>query len=123
MKWSVALFLFVSVFASGLPLCRRAAAADLAPQKLAIVNVSFIFENYTKVPDQQRKIDETHKAEENTLQQRFKELAQRNKDLDQFMNKLIENKEQSENMPKLMVNLMEKVCLLLSIKKTKNDEK
>jgi hypothetical protein len=47
---------------------------------------------------------------------------QRNK-LMLYMNKLIENKEQSENMPKLMVNLMEKVCLLLSIKKTKNDEK
>ena len=86
MKLSVALFLLVSVLVSGLPLCRHASAADLAPQKLAIVNVSFIFENYTKVPDLQRKIDETHKGEENTLQQRFKELAQRNKDLDQFMN-------------------------------------
>ena len=78
-----------TVLAAGVLLSTPAAAAadgPLAPQKLAIVNVSFIFENYIKVPDLQRKIDETHKGEENTLQQRFKELNQRNKDLDQFMN-------------------------------------
>lgn len=70
-----------------LALSAVAVAADgAAPQRLAIVNVSFIFENYMKVPDLQRKIDETHKGEENTLQQRFKDLSQRNKDLDQFMN-------------------------------------
>jgi Skp family chaperone for outer membrane proteins len=58
--------------------------ANSGPQKLAVVNVSFIFENYIKVPDLQRKIDETHKGEENELQQQFKALAQRNKDLEQF---------------------------------------
>ena len=59
-------------------------AGARGPQRLAVVNVSFIFENYIKVPDLQRKIDETHKGEENELQQQFKALAQRNKDLEQF---------------------------------------
>lgn len=88
MKLSVASLLSVVALLLGLQYTSTAAAADgdRPPQKLAIVNVSFIFENYVKVPDLQRKIDETHKSEENTLQQRFKELAQRNKDLDQFMN-------------------------------------
>jgi Skp family chaperone for outer membrane proteins len=77
----------VSIFVASLALAAVASAAEpdaRGPQKLAVVNVSFIFENYLKVPDLQRKIDETHKGEENELQQQFKALAQRNKDLEQF---------------------------------------
>ena len=60
-------------------------AAEFATQKLAIVNVSYVFENYKKVSDLQRKIEEDFKTEESKLQQQFKELAQQNKDLDYVM--------------------------------------
>src|SRR5690242_995422 len=81
-----------------------AVAADPAPQKLAIVNVSYIFENFKKVADLQRTIDEQFKLEEGRLQLEFKELAQRNKQLDEFMNK--------ENMDSVDPVIFEKIQAL-----------
>src|SRR5579862_480770 len=62
-------------------------AATPAPQKLAIVNVSYIFENFKKVSDLQRTIDEKFKLDEGKLQLKFKDLSQRNKELDPYLNK------------------------------------
>ena len=59
-------------------------AAEAPPQKLAVVNVSFIFEKYTKVPDVQRRIDEKFKPELDKLQQRYKQLAEQNKEIEKF---------------------------------------
>jgi Skp family chaperone for outer membrane proteins len=63
------------------------AAGAPAPQRLASVNVSYIFENYKKVTDLQRTIDEKFKLDDGKLQLKFKELTQRNKELDPYLNK------------------------------------
>ena len=75
----------LSMFAASLAGEARAAAPSPAPQKLAIVNVSFIFEKYDKVSDLQRKIDADFKLQDEALQLRIKKLADRNKKLDEFV--------------------------------------
>jgi Skp family chaperone for outer membrane proteins len=61
----------------------RVEAAN-AEQRLAVVNVSFVFEKYTKVPDIQRRIDDRYKAQKDELTQRAGELQKRNKDMSQM---------------------------------------
>jgi Skp family chaperone for outer membrane proteins len=53
-------------------------------QRMAVVNVSYIFEKYKKVYDVQRRIDGSHEAEKNSLTLRIKDLTARNKELQQF---------------------------------------
>jgi Skp family chaperone for outer membrane proteins len=62
-----------------------AATAD-SEQRLAVVNVSFIFENYKKVPEVQRKIDGQYDPERKALQQRVEELQKRQKEIDEYFN-------------------------------------
>ncbi len=50
-------------------------------QKLAVVNVSFVFEKYAKVADVQRKIDAVHDAKKKELEIRGRELQDMNKRL------------------------------------------
>ncbi|HEY3323589.1 MAG TPA: OmpH family outer membrane protein [Planctomycetota bacterium] len=52
-------------------------------QRLAIVNVSMVFEKYDKVSDVQRQIDGKHTAKKDDLSKRGAELSRRNKDLEQ----------------------------------------
>jgi Skp family chaperone for outer membrane proteins len=68
--------------------CVIAPAAELAAeeQSLALVNVSFVFEKYDKVPDIQRRMDEVYKARKAELQQRAQDLVRRSKDLEQNFN-------------------------------------
>ena len=53
-------------------------------QRLAVVNVSLVFEKYSKVPDVQRRIDDKFKAMKDELSQRATELERRNKDVAQL---------------------------------------
>jgi Skp family chaperone for outer membrane proteins len=53
-------------------------------QKLAVVNVSFIFEKYSKVPDIQRTIDAKFKPSLDELKAREKSLSEKNKELEKF---------------------------------------
>lgn len=57
-------------------------AACTAEQKIAVVNVSKVFENYQKVPDIQRRIDKIHEARKDELTARGKELGERNRQLE-----------------------------------------
>jgi Skp family chaperone for outer membrane proteins len=77
------------------------AGEGLPAQKLAVVNVSFIFEKYQKVPDVQRRIDEKFKAELDKLQQRYKELADQNKEIDKFASDANASEEVFERIQKL----------------------
>ena len=63
-----------------------AAAAEDADQKLAVVNVSLVFEKYEKVPDVQRRIDAKYKSQKDDLQKRADDLSKRNKELEQYFN-------------------------------------
>ncbi|MCY3021881.1 MAG: OmpH family outer membrane protein [Planctomycetota bacterium] len=56
-------------------------------QKLAVVNVSAVFEKYGKVAEVQRQIDAKHKEQKDELQQRATELSKRNKELDELYDK------------------------------------
>ena len=56
------------------------------PQKLALVNVSLVFEKYDKVPDVQRAIDSKHQAQKDELQKRAQELLERNRELESMYN-------------------------------------
>jgi len=70
-----ALVLSVAAMAAGVP--------EKADQRLAVVNVSFIFENYKKVPDVQRNIDARYENQRKNLQQRSEELLKRRKEIEQ----------------------------------------
>lgn len=61
--------------------CAAALAGDA--QKLAVVNVSFVFEKYLLVPDVQRRIDAQHEARKKELEQRGKELADFNRQMEE----------------------------------------
>jgi Skp family chaperone for outer membrane proteins len=61
-----------------------AATAVEGDQHLAVVNVSYIFENYKKVPEVQRKIDGQYDPERKALQKRVEELQKRQKEIDEF---------------------------------------
>lgn len=63
-----------------------ASAAGEAEQRLALVNVSLVFERYNKVPDVQRGIDAKYKAQQDELQQRATDLVKRNKELEGLFN-------------------------------------
>ena len=62
-------------------LCGLGASPELQaaekPQKLAIVNVSFVFEKYAKVADVERRIESKFKAQEEQLKEREQKLANR----------------------------------------------
>ncbi|HYF51776.1 MAG TPA: OmpH family outer membrane protein [Planctomycetota bacterium] len=60
-----------------------AGAADRGGQKLAVVNVSYIFENYKKVPEVQRSIDARYDPEKKVLQQKSEDLVKRRRELEQ----------------------------------------
>ena len=60
-------------------------AGEKKDQQLALVNVSFGFEKYDKVPDIQRRMDETFKARKAELEQRGGELMKRNRELEAEM--------------------------------------
>jgi len=53
-------------------------------QKLAVVNVSLVFEKYDKVADIQRKIDAKYKEKKEELTKRAADLSKRHKELEQF---------------------------------------
>jgi len=55
-------------------------------QRLALVNVSLVFEKYDKVAEVSRAIDASHKAQKEELEQRAKDLLKRNKDLEAMYN-------------------------------------
>ncbi len=67
--------------------------AAAGEQKLAIVNVSLVFEKYDKVPDVQRKIDAGYQEKKDELNKRATELAKRNKDVEQFFNQQTQSEE------------------------------
>jgi Skp family chaperone for outer membrane proteins len=52
-------------------------------QKLAVVNVSFVFEKYDKVSDIQRRLDEMYKVRRTELTKRGQELLRRGQELEQ----------------------------------------
>ena len=56
-------------------------AADA--QRIAVVNVSKVFENYQKVPDIQKRIDAIHTDKKKDLEARGRDLAERNRELEQ----------------------------------------
>jgi len=58
--------------------------AASAPPRMAVVNVSFVFEKYAKVAEVQRAIDESFRARKTELQQRGEELGKRNRELEQL---------------------------------------
>jgi Skp family chaperone for outer membrane proteins len=60
------------------------AVAFAGEQKLAMVNVSYVFENYRKVPDIQRLIDARHDSEKKALQKRAEDLGKRSRELQQY---------------------------------------
>lgn len=62
--------------------CVTIHAAD--DQKLAVVNVSFVFEKYEKVKDVQKKIDAIHNVRKNELDVRGKTLQKANTDLSEM---------------------------------------
>ena len=62
--------------------CMAIHAAD--DQKLAVVNVSFVFEKYQKVGDVQKKIDAIHEARKKELEVRGKTLQKANSDLSEM---------------------------------------
>jgi len=76
--------LSAAVFMLALAGSAAAAAPAEKEQRLAVVNVSYVFENYRKVPDVQRRIDDKFKPTRDELTQRSEALAKRNKDLKQF---------------------------------------
>lgn len=55
-------------------------------QQLALVNVSFVFEKYDKVPDIQRRIDEAFKARKAEIDQRGQDILKRNRELEAYFN-------------------------------------
>ena len=63
--------------------CSRPAAAE-DDQKLAVVNVSLVFEKYNKVADVQRKIDADTKDKKEELNKRAEDLSKRNKEVEQL---------------------------------------
>jgi Skp family chaperone for outer membrane proteins len=71
----------VAVLAAAAPV-----GAGQAEQKLAMVNVSMVFEKYDKVPEIQRRIDAKYKKDRDDLQRRAEELSARNKELEQLYN-------------------------------------
>jgi len=63
--------------------CARPARAE-DDQKLAVVNVSLVFEKYNKVADVQRKIDADTKDKKEELNKRAEDLSKRNKEVEQL---------------------------------------
>jgi Skp family chaperone for outer membrane proteins len=61
-------------------------SARAADQKIAVVNVSYVFQNYKKVLDVERRINAVHDTEKNSLNQRIKDLSARNKEMQQYFN-------------------------------------
>ena len=59
--------------------CPRGMAEE--EQKLAVVNVSLVFEKYNKVADVQRKIDNDTKDKKDELSKRAEDLSKRNKEV------------------------------------------
>ena len=59
--------------------CLPSYAAE--PQKLAVVNVSYVFEKYLKVADVQKRIDAIHDARKKELEQRGKDILDTNQKL------------------------------------------
>jgi len=66
-------------------------AAD--EQRLAVVNVSLVFEKYDKVSDIQRRIDGRYKDKKDELTKRAADLGKRNKELEQFFNQENQNEQ------------------------------
>lgn len=62
--------------------CPRGMAEE--EQKLAVVNVSLVFEKYNKVADVQRKIDNDTKDKKEELSKRAEDLSKRNKEVEQL---------------------------------------
>jgi len=89
-----AFILHPSSFILGLCLCVLCAAGLLSRgvgageegQRLALVNVSFVFEKYDKVADVSRAIDASHKAQKEELEQSAKDLLKRNRELEAMYN-------------------------------------
>lgn len=65
--------------------CARPSLAE-EEQKLAVVNVSLVFEKYDKVANVQRKIDNDTKEKKEELSKRATDLAKRNKEIEQLFN-------------------------------------
>jgi Skp family chaperone for outer membrane proteins len=55
-------------------------------QKLAMVNVSFVFEKYRRVADADRRIDEIFAAERDALAKRAEDIKKRHKAVEDFFN-------------------------------------
>jgi Skp family chaperone for outer membrane proteins len=82
---SVGVLLLLAALGAGAA-ARAAAPVAEKKQRTAVVNVSYLFENYKKVTDVQKRIDGSHEAEKNSLTRRIKELNERNKELREFFN-------------------------------------
>jgi Skp family chaperone for outer membrane proteins len=65
-------------------LCCSAQSHAGEAQKLAVVNVSKVFEKYNKVADVQKRIDAIHEARKKELDARGKDLADRGNKLSEF---------------------------------------
>jgi len=77
--WAIKMAVVLALSGTGL----RAADTE---QRLAVVNVSLVFEKYNKVPDIQRRADEIHKEQKIDLQKRATDLGKRHKELQEFFN-------------------------------------
>jgi len=78
-----------------------AAGAGEKDQKLAVVNVSLVFEKYDKVADVERRLAASFAPEQDKLNQRAEELKKRNKDLEQFFNTADQNEQVLDAVQKL----------------------
>lgn len=70
-----------------LSLAAAGIAAAEGDQKLALVNVSLVFEKYDRVAEVQRRIDAKHRPQKEELEKTAGELSERNKGLSQYYNK------------------------------------
>jgi len=85
-KAKAAWFLGVFILYSACCLLPFPVEAGEGEQRLALVNVSLVFEKYDKVAEVSRAIDARHQPQKKELEQRAKELLERNKGLESMYN-------------------------------------
>lgn len=103
MKWSLVFSKSFSLGCAAL-LCVSAGfaqAGEKKEQQLALVNVSFVFEKFDKVPDIQRRMDEVYKARKAELEQRGQDILKRNRELEQYYNQASHDEKMFDMVQKL----------------------
>ncbi|MFH0937668.1 MAG: OmpH family outer membrane protein [Planctomycetota bacterium] len=70
-------------------------------QRLAMVNVSLVFEKYDKVADIERRLNAIYAPEQDKLNQQAEKLKKRNKELEQFFNTAEQSEQVLDTVQKL----------------------